>query len=320
MSKKKLLLFCLSLVFLGTKAFAQGGSSDKIDPDNFSSESLVSPILNGLNETRWNSGVDSITTNDILKKAAQDLADHYASAKKVTIEPGFAGQLVKKYKGTVKVSEASVDVSAGKAKNMLSYDEVAHDAIEKIVKGKKFETIAKNPKYYYCGIGSSYNYDNRKIYIAVVFGGVDAFNTGAKDRKKLPVPFSKSKRGLSPFDEKDCKACDKFPDLDKLNEHVYISKNIVYLEFNDFKRFKKYFRNKTDGLAVDIIFKEQYPCDGENITDHNLNSKGYMIKPMYQSKLISKNENTKDDPKNNTYKGAIGKIPSKYAAWKGGLK
>lgn len=308
---KKLILPILIILFSITGSFAQD-SGGTIDPDNFSEDAVTNTIIAYLNELRWNAGVDSVSANDILQKAAQDLADHYAGAKKVTIEPGFAGQLVKKYKGTVKVDEVSVDVSGGKSKNMLSYNEVAHDAFEKIKSSKKFEPIINNPKYYYCGIGSSYNYDNRKVYISVVFGGVESFNTGAKDRKKLPIRFTKAKRGLSPYDAKSCKSCNKFPDLYKLNQKVYISNNLVYLEFDDFKRFKKFFRNPTDGLAVDIVTEKQYPCDGENIMDHNLNSKGYMLKPVYQQKLFKLNQTLKDNPKSNTYKAVIGKIKKKY--------
>ncbi len=308
---KKLILPIIAVLFSTTNSFSQEGTGT-IDPDNFSTDGVGISIIAKLNEMRWNMGVDSVSDNEILKKAAQDLADHYAGAKKVTIEPGFAGMLVKKYKGTINVGEASVDVSGGKSKNMLTYEEVAHDAFEKLLASKKFEPILKNPKYYYCGIGSSYNYDNHKVYVSIVFGGVESFNTGSKDRKKLPIRFTKSKRGLSPFDEKSCKSCSKFPDLYKLNQKVYISNNLVYLEFDDFKRFKKFFRNSTDGLAVDIVTKKQYPCNGENIMDHNLTSKGYMLKPVYQQKLFSKNETLKDNPKSNTYKAVIGKIKKKY--------
>src|SRR6202012_1234255 len=108
---------------------------------------------------------------------------------------------------------------------------------------KKFESIVKNPKYYFCGISASINSYTKKVYVSAVFGGVDAFNNGVKDRKKLPIRYTKSKRGLDPYDAKTCKACDKYPDLDRLNEHVYISGRFVYLEFSDFKKFKKYFHN-----------------------------------------------------------------------------
>ncbi len=286
--------------------------AQEIDPSSYSNDAIVEQLLGGMNAVRWKSGVDSMMTNDILTKAAMDLAERYSTAKKITIEDGFAGDLNKKYKGTTKVKEVSVDIPGGKAKTMYTYAQVAADAVDKMAKGKKFEDILKNPKFYYCGIGSFYNEDNKKVYITVVFGGVDAFNNGVKYRKTLPIPFSKSRRGLYVFDEKTCKQCDKFPDIDELLNSVKIENGKVYLEYGNFKKLKKYFRGAKDGLAVDFVLKDAYPCSNENITDHNLSSKGYMLKPMYQAKLFKVNENNKLDPKNNTYKGAIAKIPSKY--------
>lgn len=286
--------------------------AQEIDPSSYSNDAIVEQLLGGMNAVRWKSGVDSMMTNDILTKAAMDLAERYSTAKKITIEEGFAGDLNKKYKGTTKVKEVSVDIPGGKAKTMYTYAQVAADAVDKMAKGKKFEDILKNPKFYYCGIGSFYNEDNKKVYITVVFGGVDAFNNGVKYRKTLPIPFSKSRRGLYVFDEKTCKQCEKFPDIDELLNSVKIENGKVYLEYGNFKKLKKYFRGAKDGLAVDFVLKDAYPCSNENITDHNLSSKGYMLKPMYQAKLFKVNENNKLDPKNNTYKGAIAKIPSKY--------
>ncbi len=286
--------------------------AQEIDPMSYSNDAIVEQLLGGMNAVRWKSGVDSMITNDILTKSAMDLAERYATAKKITIEEGFAGDLNKKYKGTTKVKEVSVDIPGGKAKVMYTYTQVAADAVDKMAKGKKFEDILKNPKYYYCGIGSFYNEENKKVYISVVFGGVDAFNNGVKFRKTLPIPYSKSRRGLYVFDEKTCKTCEKFPDIDELLKSVRVEDGKVYLEYPNFKKFKKYFRNAKDGIAIDFVLKESYPCANENITDHNLSSKGYMLKPMYQAKLFKINENNKLDPKNNTYKGAIAKIPSKY--------
>ena len=91
----------------------------------------------------------------------------------------------KKAGATKKVEEAAVDVSIGKGKTFLTYQEAAADAIEKLVKQKKFETVIKNPRHVYAGVGTTVLEDKKKLFISVVLGGVDAFNAGAKDRKKM---------------------------------------------------------------------------------------------------------------------------------------
>jgi len=58
---------------------------------------MVQSVLDGLNGVRWNAGLDSMLTSDILYKAGVDIAQSYSAAKRVTIDPEFAPHLVKKY-------------------------------------------------------------------------------------------------------------------------------------------------------------------------------------------------------------------------------
>ncbi len=313
-----MLLKRITFLLVVILAFASGAKAqsptDKIDPEAYNADLMVQSVLDGLNGVRWNAGLDSMLASDILFKAGLDIADGYAADKRVTIDPELAPHLAKKYGGTNKVSEIAVEVSAGKAKSPSTYAQVASDIVDKIKKNKKFLQSLNNPKYFYLGIGSAVNAENHKCYVSIVLGGNDAFNNGAKSRKKLPVPYSKKKYGLNMGDDKECKSCEKYDrDLQKLQERVYIQDGKVWLETDDFKKFKKMFKNSGDGLAVDIVQKAQYPCNADNIFDNNLNSRGYMTKPVYQSKLIKNNLNQKDDPKTNTYKTVLGKLNKKAA-------
>lgn len=311
MSKKITLLFILSLAFF-TQANAQS-PTDKIDVEAYNSDIMVQPVLDGLNGLRWNGGLDSMLTSDVLYNTGKDIVVGYALDKRITSDPTLVQHINKKYGGTVKVEEIAVEVSAGKSKTPFTYADVAQDIVEKIKKNKKFLTILNNPKYFYLGIASDVNPETRKLYVSIVLGGNDAFNKGAKDKKKLPVPFSTGKYGLVKGTDKECKACDKFVhELPLLQQRLYLKDGKVWIEADDFKKFKKMFKNKTDGIAVDIVQKAQYPCNSDNIFDYNLNSKGIMTKPMYMDKLIKGNLNvTKEDPKNNTYKCALGKLSKK---------
>ncbi len=299
-------LFFIAITLTSLRATAQ-----EIDPNSFDQSQLLTPVLNGINESRWRSGMDSVMERSELGTAALKLATGYGNASKIVLVPDYASNEAKKAGATRKVQEVAIEISVGKGKSFLTYQEAAADAIEKILKNKKFEVIVKNPKYVYAGAGAYFRDDKKKIYISILFGGIDAFNAGAKDRKKLPLKYTKSKRGLYPYDEKGCKNCAKFPDLQSLYDGVKVEGNRVYLEYNDFKKFKKYFKNPGDGVAVEFVQRRQYPCSGDNIFDYNLNSKGFLFKPALQSKLLNGNLNTKNDPKNNTYKGVIAKIPKR---------
>jgi len=285
-----------------------------IDPANFDDNTFRQALLDGINQARWRAGMDSVLDKSELDKAAGEQAEYYRQQGKVAILPGEAGKEAKKAGATTKVDEAAIDVSVGKGKTFSTYQEAAADAVEKMIKQKKFEVVIKNPKFVYAGVGTHVEQDKKKLFVSLIMGGVDAFNAGAKDRKKLKLRYTKSKRGLDPYNAQDCKQCAKFTDLQTLYDGVKVEGDKVYIEYPNFKKFKKYFRNPGDGLAVEFVQKKQYPCDGANIMDFNLNSKGYLFKPVYQSKLLSKNLNQKDDPKNNTYKGQLAKIKKKVSS------
>jgi len=48
--------------------------TDKIDPEAYNADLMVQSVLDGLNGVRWNAGLDSMLTSDILYKAGVDIA------------------------------------------------------------------------------------------------------------------------------------------------------------------------------------------------------------------------------------------------------
>lgn len=307
---KKIFAFALFVFSAVAVSFAQS-PLDKIDPEAFNPEILVQPIIDGLNGVRWAAGADSMISNDILANTAAQLAADYAGMKKIQMDPEITSKYNKKNGGTIKVEEVAIDVSSGKSKAPFTYAQVAQDIVDKIKKSKKFAQVTNNPKYFYIGVGSEIIPETRKIYVSVVVGGIDAFNKGAEDRNKLAAPYSTKKYGLFMYDEKTCKVCDKFTELPKLEDHIYMKDGLIYLETDNLKQLKKYFKNPKDGFAIDIVQKSQYPCNSENIFDNNLLTRGITTKPIYTKKILKNNELLKDDPKTNSYKGVIGKVPGK---------
>ena len=305
------LFVCTFIVVNLTGVVKAQSDADQISADNFSGDALSKLILAGINSMRWKAGDDSLLVNDVLTKGSKSQAEFYADRKRAEVEPGMAGDIVKHNGGTKKVDEIALETSVSKSKTTFSYQQVANDILDKINKSKKFSVIAVNPKFFYTGVTCALDKDGKKVYISVIEGGLDALNNGTKGRKKMKDKYSLAKRGLYPYDSKDCKACEKFaPELDILQQHMYLQNNQVFLESDDLKKFKKFFHMEKDGLAVDVVQREQYPCDGPNIMDNNLNSKGILLKPIYQQKIYAKNIYAKDK-KATQYKAAIAKIPNR---------
>ena len=302
-------LLCSLALLLVTQAFAQSGD-DKIDLEDVDVALLEQLVYERINEYRLSNDLDELLRNDILDEATQTQADYNLNLKRVDTKDDI-GKRVEKAGGTANAQGLAAYVSAGKGKDRYTYNKIANDVVAKFSKSKKSAGILMTPDYYYTGIGIAIDAGKKRVYVSQVFGRVNVLNTGAdkKLRKTLSVPYSKKKRGLAPQEERACKGCKKFSDYQGLLNGVYLDGNKVYLEYDDMKGLKKLLRKADDGLAVDIVSKEQYQCGGENIYNSELPSKGWMTKPAYSAKMWKKNE--VEGPRPKSYKGMIGKVKKK---------
>ena len=82
--------------------------------------------------------------------------------------------------------------------------------------------------------------------------------------------------------------------------------NNLYFEVNDKDWFNLLFKDRSDGLAVDIVLKDKYNCDVQSIDKSQI--KGFLVKPVYASQLKSGLKPTKD----NIFRTYVGKIPEGF--------
>jgi len=106
------------------------------------------------------------------------------------------------------------------------------------------------------------------------------FNAGSARREELTTPFTTKKYGLKKFDDKICKRCDKFRNIESLHKGIYVKDNNIYFKYDEFKALKKLLKDPSDGLVIDVIQRTQYPCEGDNIINNNLVNKGVMVKDI----------------------------------------
>lgn len=93
---------------------------------------------------------------------------------------------------------------------------------------------------------------------------------------------------IAQYQEDYDKFCTRFINIQSKNakELAYgakIDRNNIYFAFNDLKWFKSLFQNPYDGLATDIVTKNQYSCD----TDKEFEQiRGTLLKPIYKNNLL----------------------------------
>jgi len=305
---------CLGVLFLTLSWYSySNGPTDKIDPANFNTVLFERIVKNWINSYRLNKGLDTLLDHAILVKASKDQAAYMAEIKKTTLEQqGSArrstGGRVSYYGGTNVAWEIVSYTLGAKKKVLYTYNEVAETIISKILKSKRNQKIVLTPELLYIGIGTAFDSDRKKIYLSMVFGGIKTFNPGKEWRNILEYKYSTSQRGLKPGNSKNCRSCYRFTDIHQLQQGLYIKGNDIYLKYDDLRKLKRLIRKPVDGFAIDIVQKEQYQCDKANILDHELMSKGILLKPVFQKRILA--NNIHKNPRDNRFEGVVGTLPN----------
>ena len=311
------LITCLQAQDADTAAIAvkTAGVSDKINPEQFDAKRMANAILDQINAYRVKNDQDSLRRHEILDQSAQDQATFMEFIKNTPLEQptgkkADTGKRLEFYGGSKMAEELVLSFPISKGRETYGYAEAARGIVDKWVKGKKTVLVVKNGTYVYAGVGIAMDVPNKKVYVSVVFGSFKSFNLGKTKGKELNMPFTKKKFRLKSADEKECKGCEKFGDMDKLQEGLSVKDGYIFFKYPNAKALQKLMKGKKDGLAVDIIQKDQYPCGKNyNIYDNNLLNKGVMLKRMWAPKLFKKN--MVEDPKSRALEVVLGKMPAK---------
>ncbi len=289
-----------------------------IDSEDFHPEILNDLLHKEINKYKIKLKADTLSIETILVNAADDQAKFMASISNATYDQGGkkkdTGKRIVFYGGSNNGNELVIKMPIKKGNEIFTYGKVVDDIMFKWLSDKKGIIVLNDPQYVFIGIGSALDEDGKKVYVSAVFGNYQSFNAGATRAKELSTPFTTKKYGLKKFDDKTCNRCNKFRNIDDLQKGLYIKDNNVYFKYDNLKALKKLLKDPSDGLVVDFVQKEQYPCEGDNIINHNLVNKGLMVKRFKPSKFEKKNLVT--DPKESKKKVdvLIGPLPKGYSS------
>ncbi|MEA3495241.1 MAG: CAP domain-containing protein [Bacteroidota bacterium] len=294
--KKFYSLLFLSLLILSSINIYSQNKDELINPDNFDPLFLNSLILSNINDYRLQQGFEALTINPILAKAADDQAFYMAWKQEETLEnkkgKKTTSERVMLYGGTNQVTELVEKTYVRRGREPYTYKYVAKEISDTWIDRKKTEEVVAEQKYILAGLGSFIDIEKKKVYVSLVLGNHKSFNTGAKKRDMLEVPFSKRKYWLKPYDDKTCRRCERIENIERFQKGLFVKDGKIYFKCSraDYRDFRRLIRNKKNGIAVDIVQKLQYSCEMEdNIVDYNNLNKGVMLKPMYSKKIYRKN-------------------------------
>lgn len=288
MIRKTTLLLFFSFIF--SHAFSQKATPET----DFSIEESEKALLRALNKIRKDSNLDTMDFNDKLGKASEVQAVDMAKMGKadLTNSSGKYSTTAKRviaFGGTNKAEELVLGTSIVKGKSVMNPKEFADAIFFKWRTGKRNQAIIKNQDYIFASPAVRLDESGKKAYVSIVFGNFSTFNTGANKKKELAVPYTNSKKKMKAPEERTCNACKKFKDWDGLAKGLYVEDGKIFLKYENLKMLGKFIRNPKDGFAVDVVQRAQYEKPGYTIVDNNLQTKGVLLKPVYMSKIYSKN-------------------------------
>lgn len=294
MKIKYILTIFLCLVFVGqgiaqTENFKEPKRVEsyltELYPEAFNLTLMRDAILYYIDKELHKENYRELKPHEILQKASQEFADYMGKSDEIRVsyapsKYALQQRLINNGGGVHQADEITMKTSIQRGKMSLTYDEVAQDIVFQIFKRKSAE-ILQNPQYIFGGIGCSIDKTGKKMYISISVGNYNLESSSKKDIKASGLKISQSNQGIEWYDAKACKACAKFKEMETLRSMVSIERGKIYFETIDYKTLKRLLKDPTDAIAVDIVNLKQYPCNGENIVNNQLPSRGFMTKPIF---------------------------------------
>ena len=311
---KKLFTLSLLIVTFCTISYHAKAQDETIVLNEFDNTMLENMIFDKINEYRTTNKLENLTRNEKLDKAANSQATEFKELMKLDPNDDVSARL-KKVGGNGKADGNSLIFSISKGKDLLTYQEAAKQIADKFISGKASQKKIITPSYFYTGLSVVLDADKKKVYISQTLGGLDVAGGNMKKLyKTLPIKITTKSKYL-PANDKDCKQCEKFTNYKKLYNGIEIKNGKVYLTYDNLKELKSLLKKDNDGLGIEFVIRKQYRCEGENIYNAAIPTRGAVVKPTFSKKIIGPKKNLAEGgDKAKSYYGVIGKVKKSILA------
>jgi hypothetical protein len=315
MNKKN--IFTLLIICIVMSINAQSGG-DVIDPKNFDVPRVKILFYEKLNAYRAVKKVQTLAIDVTLEKAAKmqssycaqnSSLSHYQEKNKLLYSPKDRTVAAKGQYSlvgeNVLMSYVGVmyrDKHTLKNHTIVTYADLAESMLQQWIHSPPHHQNIINPAYSHSGIDMDL-LPNGTIYANHVFASAPF----SPPRNK--IKYSDTVYGISELNNLEC---DKL-----LGEQEYIAALLasylsvegdsVFLHYMFETDLKKLIRKKEDGLALDIVSRDQFRCSGENALHPSYVFDGKLLTPVYQENLY-KNDRYRSDE----FESFVGILPNGY--------
>lgn len=278
--------------------------SDHVMFEEFNKSFLRTEVIKALNHFRKANNVDTLQEDQALNEAADDQASFMRKQESVTHDQPGKNVATPQERAIThnglfsEVSETVQSVAIGSKSRIKGskdrievkqYKHVIQVILGMITSSADKKEALLNPELTHVGVGLAADAQNEVIYITILYGNEPYEIPGG-------ARIDRDAFGLKPFDKNECGAIDRdYPYLaELLSDNIYVEEGKLYFYFHDLQFFKTLISEPKDGIAIDIVNREQYGCEkGNRIYPSDIH-KGVLLKPLYKNELFRGNE-TKSD-------------------------
>lgn len=250
---------------------------------------LRNELTEQINELRESLGVKPLLLNDTLREAAAFHSEYMAKRKDLSHE-----QVRAKYRTPRKrVDNFNGEVFDIVGENILYTKPQSFPLRKKelIALANEMFTNWKNspphyanmidPEYVYADLGFKTEKRNSIVYATHVFG-----KKGFKVKNQLSENAFGLKRAAEDCEEE----YETFSNLVmNIGNDMKIEGNEVVFYYHDISYFNKIFSNANDGIAIDLVSKDQLECGKPNELDAHAVYDGILLEPTYRDEMLKNN-------------------------------
>ncbi len=292
---KKLILFTI-LVFSFVASNAQLKADEK---------KQIAELLNKrINDHREEKGHSRLKRNSDLSKAAAIQCEYIAQAGKLSHRhPAEDWKTVKHRVASYNKSFVSTgeNMLYSKPTNLplktAVISKLAYDMFNSWKNSKGHYENMMSDAYSYSDFAFDYDPSTRRVYAVQVFGKMGFI---------IPGQLSENAFGIQRTDEYCSTLLSGRQNVvTNIGNSVGIEGNEIVLRYFDLDFVKKVFEDPKDGLAIDLVERDQMQCGDDNRLDASEIYDGVLLKPLYRDEILA--NNTAQNPRRLVL--SLGKVP-----------
>ena len=271
-------------------------SHDPVNPESFNQKLFQEVLLYRLNSYLDSLSLEGFEGHDFFDNAARQHAEMMAQSGNANLEERGALKTVRDRLiaagGTGIGSEVVARINARIANEYITYDELANQCLFRWMSSGRYSQYLLSQKFFFAGTYVKFDEQGRRAFISLYMGNYASLLQANHLFTELTMQPTTKSFGLKPYEDRYCqRALRRMPNYVDLQSGLSINESgEIIFKHNNLRAIRRFIKDNKDGLAVDIIQKNQFSdCSNPNIVDYTNNNLGVMTKRIWAKRIYKRN-------------------------------